>query len=59
LRREHYPNPYEALLALTRTNEKITYESITRFIDGLDIDESVKDELRAVTPSSYTGFNLL
>jgi adenylosuccinate lyase len=59
LRREKYPNPYEALLALTRTNEKINSESIARFIEGLDIDESVKDELRRISPSSYTGFNLL
>ena len=59
LRRERYPNPYEALLKLTRTNEKITSDSIRRFIDGLHVSEEVKKELRAVTPSTYTGLNLL
>jgi adenylosuccinate lyase len=56
LRREGYPNPYEALLDLTRTNEKITYESISKFIENLDLDENVKDELKAITPFNYTGF---
>jgi adenylosuccinate lyase len=56
LRREGYPNPYEALLDLTRTNEKITYESISKFIENLDLDEKVKDELKAITPFNYTGF---
>ncbi len=55
LRREGYPNPYEALKALTRTNEAVTSESIAHFIDGLDIDEAVKQELRAITPRNYTG----
>ena len=55
LRREAYPNPYETLKALTRTNEGITAETIARFIDTLDVSEAVKDELRAITPSSYTG----
>ena len=55
LRREAYPHPYEALKALTRTNEAITAESIRNFIDGLDVSESVKEELRAITPHSYTG----
>ena len=55
LRREAYPNPYEILKALTRTNEGITAETIARFIDTLDVSESVKDELRAITPTSYTG----
>ena len=55
LRREAYPNPYETLKALTRTNEGITAETIARFIDTLDVSESVKDELRAITPTSYTG----
>jgi adenylosuccinate lyase len=59
LRRENYPNPYEALLALTRTNEKITQVSISNFIDGLDVSDKVKAELRAISPASYTGFNLL
>ena len=55
LRREAYPNPYEALKALTRTNEAITAESIANFIEGLDVSESVKAELRQITPHSYTG----
>jgi adenylosuccinate lyase len=56
LRREGYPKPYEALMALTRTNEKITGETIRRFIDTLDISETVKQEMKAVTPFNYTGF---
>jgi adenylosuccinate lyase len=56
LRREGYPNPYEALLDLTRTNEKITFESISDFIENLELNDEVKAELRAVTPFSYTGF---
>lgn len=55
LRREGYPRPYEALKALTRTNETITASSIAQFIDSLDLSESVKQELRAVTPHNYTG----
>ena len=55
LRRENYPNPYEALKALTRTNEAITRESMQRFIDGLDVDERVKEELRRLSPETYTG----
>jgi adenylosuccinate lyase len=55
LRREAYPNPYEALKALTRTNEAITAESIANFNEGLDVSESVKAELRQITPHSYTG----
>lgn len=55
LRREGYPNPYEALKGLTRTNEDITKESISNFIDTLEIDKSIKDELKAITPSNYTG----
>ena len=55
LRREAYPHPYEALKALTRTNAAITSESIADFIDGLEVSESVKAELRAITPHSYTG----
>ena len=56
LRREGYPNPYEALLQLTRTNQKITNESITTFIENLDLSDSVKSELKAITPFNYTGF---
>ena len=55
LRREGYPQPYEALKALTRRNEKITEQTISHFIDGLDVSEAVKAELRAITPFSYTG----
>jgi adenylosuccinate lyase len=56
LRREGYPKPYEALLDLTRTNQKITAESIHNFIDSLDISEEVKAELRAINPFNYTGY---
>jgi adenylosuccinate lyase len=55
LRREAYPNPYEALKGLTRTNEKITQTSISNFIDTLEISEAIKKELKAITPSNYTG----
>ncbi len=55
LRREGYPKPYEALKALTRTNTHVTEASITEFIDGLNVSESVKTELRALTPATYTG----
>lgn len=55
LRREAYPNPYEALKALTRTNQAITEESIKTFIEELDVNEEVKKELRMITPHSYTG----
>lgn len=56
LRREGYPNPYEVLLELTRTNQKITSESILRFIDDLDLSYEVKTELKAITPLNYTGY---
>lgn len=56
LRREGYPNPYETLKALTRTGAGIDEKTIESFIDGLDVSESVKAELRAVTPWNYTGF---
>jgi len=56
LRREGYPKPYEALKDLTRTNEKITGETIRRFIDTLDVSDAVKDEMKSVTPFNYTGF---
>lgn len=55
LRREAYPSPYEALKALTRTNEAITAESIAAFIEELEVSEAVKVELRAITPHNYTG----
>jgi adenylosuccinate lyase len=56
LRREGYPKPYEALLDLTRTNEKITAGAIKTFIESLDVNEAVKEELRSITPFNYTGF---
>lgn len=56
LRREGYPKPYEALLELTRTNEKITHASITNFIENLDLSDEIKAELMAITPFNYTGF---
>jgi adenylosuccinate lyase len=55
LRREGYPQPYEALKALTRTNEGITERSIHEFIDTLAIDDTVKQELKRITPRNYTG----
>ena len=55
LRREGYPKPYEALKALTRTNTRITREAIAAFIETLDVAKPVKAELRALSPSTYTG----
>jgi len=55
LRREAYPNPYEALKALTRTNQKITAQTISVFIDELEVNDSIKSELKKITPFSYTG----
>ena len=55
LRREGYPHPYEALKALTRTNQAITEASIKDFIEGLNVSEDVKAELRVITPHNYTG----
>ena len=55
LRREAYPSPYEALKALTRTNEGINENSISQFIDTLNVSQSVKEELRRITPRNYTG----
>ena len=55
LRREAYPHPYEALKALTRTNEKMTEQTIHEFIQGLNISNDVKEELMAITPDNYTG----
>ena len=56
LRREGYPNPYEALLDLRRTNQKISRESIRNFIENLNVTDELKEELRAITPFNYTGF---
>ena len=55
LRRENYPQPYEALKALTRTGQAITREAIAAFIDSLDVSDRVKSELRALSPHTYTG----
>jgi adenylosuccinate lyase len=55
LRREGYPQPYEALKELTRKNEKITRESISQFIDSLKISEEIRKELKSITPFNYTG----
>ena len=55
LRREAYPQPYEALKALTRTNQKITAETIRDFINTLQVSDAVKAELLAITPATYTG----
>ncbi len=55
LRREGYPNPYEALKGLTRTNEKINQNSIANFIDTLEVSDAIKTELKQITPSNYTG----
>ena len=55
LRREAYPNPYEALKGLTRTNEAITKNSISNFIDTLEVSDVIKGELKKITPSNYTG----
>jgi adenylosuccinate lyase len=55
LRREGYPNPYEALKGLTRTNEAITKTSISEFIDTLKVSDTIKSELKAISPSNYTG----
>lgn len=55
MRREAYPNAYEALKGLTRTNEKINQKSISDFIETLEVSEAVKKEMRAITPANYTG----
>lgn len=55
LRREGYPNPYEALKELTRTNTQVNAQTIAEFVDGLQISYSVKNEIKAITPQNYTG----
>ncbi len=55
LRREAYPNPYEALKQLTRTNQKMTRQTIHDFVCGLDVDQKIKEQLLAITPHNYTG----
>jgi len=57
LRREAFPKPYEALKELTRGNSRITKRVIDDFIDGLDVNDQIKAELKAITPSNYTGYN--
>jgi len=57
LRREAYPNPYEALKNLTRTNEKVNAQTIAQFVDTLDVSNQIKDELKKITPENYTGVN--
>lgn len=56
LRREGYPKPYETLKELTRVNSTVTAESISEFIDTLNVSDSVKDELRALSPATYVGY---
>jgi adenylosuccinate lyase len=55
LRKEGYPNPYEALKNLTRTNSSIDHEAIQKFIEQLDVEENVKSQLKTITPFNYTG----
>jgi len=55
LRREAYPNPYEALKSLTRVNEKVTQITISNFIESLDISDKIKQELKKITPQNYVG----
>ena len=58
LRREGYPDPYEALKTLTRTKERITKEHLMNFIDKLNVDERVKKELKSLTPFNYIGVKI-
>lgn len=55
LRREAYPNPYEALKGLTRTNEGMSEATIHEFIDSLEVSAAIKEELKAINPQNYTG----
>ena len=57
LRREAYPNPYEALKELTRTNQKVNATTISEFVETLNVSESVKEEIKRISPTSYTGIN--
>ena len=59
LRREGYPKPYEALKGLTRTNERITKDSIHQFIDTLDVSDAIKAELKEINPQNFTGINMV
>ncbi len=58
LRRENYPNPYETLKALTRTGAAINHRTISEFIDHLEVSDKVKEELKAITPATYTGYGI-
>ena len=55
LRREKFPSPYEALKELTRTNSKIDKKVIHKFIENLEVDQKIKEELKQITPSNYIG----
>ena len=55
LRREGYPNPYEALKELTRTNQQVNAQTIAEFVDTLEIDDNIKEEIKQITPGNYTG----
>jgi adenylosuccinate lyase len=55
LRREGYPNPYEALKELTRTNTQVNAETIAAFVETLEVDDAIKQELKYITPLNYTG----
>ena len=57
LRREAYPNPYEALKELTRTNQKVNAATMSEFVETLNVSESVKEEIKRISPTSYTGIN--
>ncbi|MBE0639187.1 MAG: adenylosuccinate lyase [Bacteroidales bacterium] len=59
LRRENYPNPYEALKDLTRNNQRIFKDDLHRFIESLEISDELKDELKQISPFNYTGINLM
>ena len=59
LRSIGFPKPYEALKGLTRKNEKVTKETVHEFLDSLEIEESIRERLKAITPQNYTGVNLL
>ena len=59
LRREGFPKPYEALKGLTRKNEAVTMESVHEFIDTLPVSSELKNELKAIAPSNYTGIQLV
>src|SRR5690606_40137790 len=55
LRREGYPKPYEALKDFTRTNERISQKTIAAFVEGLDVSDTIREEIKAISPWNYTG----